>query len=182
MALRSFVYQLDAQDRILFVNEHWLSFAKENGSLELTQEAVLHQSVWNFVSNKEVRQLYEMLFERVRAKGPSITFPYRCDSPGIRRYLKMKISALAGGHLDFTSWILREETRDPVAALDRSRARSQTFLTVCSWCKRAKLAEKRWAEVEEAIGYLKLFDPPEPPQLTHGICPECKTLLLETVR
>ena len=43
----------------------------------------------------------------------------------------------------------------------------------CSWCKRLEYGPE-WLEVEAAIVPLGLFeDDAPPPEITHGICPDC---------
>ena len=40
---RVFVIRIDHDDRIIFVNEHWLAFARENGTEELLEKSLLGQ-------------------------------------------------------------------------------------------------------------------------------------------
>ncbi len=47
------------------------------------------------------------------------------------------------------------------------------FVTICSMCKKIKVSPRQWAEIEEALVELRLFEVDEMPQLTHGICPSC---------
>ncbi|MGQ9666509.1 MAG: PAS domain S-box protein [Anaerolineae bacterium] len=54
------------------------------------------------------------------------------------------------------------------------RSITEVLPIMCSWCKRIQLSEGRWAEVEEAIRDLHLFDKYPVPQISHGICPECR--------
>ena len=44
---RNFVYCLDADDRIVFVNEAWLTFGQENNAGEQFLNNVLHQKDGN---------------------------------------------------------------------------------------------------------------------------------------
>ncbi len=48
---------------------------------------------------------------------------------------------------------------------------------MCGWCDRFEV-DGEWVEVEEAARRLELFNRPELPALSHGICPDCNELLL----
>ena len=49
-------------------------------------------------------------------------------------------------------------------------------------CKKVKIKDTNWQEVEEAVNYLKLFEKNKLPMLTHGICPNCKELYQEELK
>jgi hypothetical protein len=55
------------------------------------------------------------------------------------------------------------------------------MVRVCGWCKKVDVGGS-WAEVEEAVTRLRLFDRPLLPQLTHGICEGCYDRMVETLR
>ena len=77
------------------------------------------------------------------------------------------------GHILVTNWLERVEARPPMPLLEPAAARSEEYVTVCSWCKKVELPGATWVEVEEAVEHLRLFDRAVLPQLTHGICPTC---------
>ena len=47
------------------------------------------------------------------------------------------------------------------------------YLTICSWCKRVDVGDDKWAEVEDAVRDLELFNGTLLPTLTHGMCLDC---------
>jgi hypothetical protein len=49
---------------------------------------------------------------------------------------------------------------------------------MCGWCKRVDVSA-RWLEVEAAVEALRLFDEETLPRISHGICPECESHLLD---
>jgi hypothetical protein len=114
-----------------------------------------------------------MLLNRVRHHRQPLYFSFRCDAPHLRRFMQMEISSLAASGVALNSCIVREEPREPVALLDPDTAHSDDFLKICSFCKKVKLEDDGWAEVETAIERLHLFDVDKLPALTHGICPPC---------
>ncbi|MDE3155351.1 MAG: hypothetical protein KGN76_09620 [Acidobacteriota bacterium] len=167
------VYHVDAADRIVWLGDAWTPFARENDAPGLTPDVLLHHPLQAWVSGLAIWNLYALLLQKVRRTGEPVSFPYRCDGPALRRFLTMTLSSLPGGGVAFTSQLIRVEPRAPVALLDTRRARSPQFVTLCSWCKRAKLSGGRWGEVEEAVADLRLFADQPPPALTHGICRPC---------
>jgi hypothetical protein len=170
-------YSIDSNDRIVSVDSAWLRFARENGTPELTADSVIGRSLWDFVSGGETRYLYRLVLERVRTDGSSVVLPFRCDSPATRRYMHLKISPLHEGNLEFQAILVSEEQRSPLALLDPDVPRSERILTLCSWCKRARVRESEWVEPETAISRLDLFGLPDLPQLSHGICDRCVTTI-----
>jgi hypothetical protein len=165
-------YIIDASDRLISVNDAWLSFTCNNDGGLLTREAVLNQSLWDFIVNEEAVNLYIIILEKVRA-GKVIRFKFRCDSPQSRRFMEMEISLLGNAFVQFKSQVMREESREVVNLLDVKASRTQEFLTICSWCNRLKTLDERWIEIEEIIVERELFYKDEVPKLTHGICIDC---------
>ncbi len=175
---KTFTYRIDGQDRFVDVDEDWLHFALENGARHLARrEAVLGRPLWDFVTGKETRHLYDLMLSKVRM-GHTLQIPFRCDSPGCRRFMEMRMSPEAQGGVRFTTWIVRLEHRAPVGLLEASEDRSDEFVTICSWCKKVQTAPGVWEEVEEAVRTLDLFASPKLPQLTHGMCPACQAFYL----
>jgi hypothetical protein len=165
------VYWLDASDRLVRVNEGWETFARENDAPELTLDRVLDQPIWPFIADAATRHLYAQLLPRVR-RGVTARFPLRCDSPTARRRLQMVVSPDGDGVVRFESVVTASEVRPEQRLLRRSLPRGSGLLTLCGWCKRVSLPDG-WAEVEEAVARLALFDVDRPPDITHGICPPC---------
>ena len=87
--------------------------------------------------------------------------------------MEMEIFPLANEAIGFRSCILKEEVREPVALLDAGSNRSDEFVRICSWCKKVAIDHSEWAEVEEAVTCLGLFNVAELPSLTHVMCPSC---------
>ena len=102
---RVFVYCIDRNDLISSVNRAWLAFARENQAPELSAEGVLHKSLWDFIAYAEVRYLYGMLLNKVRATKLPVCVPFRCDSPARRRFMKLEIIPLKQKRIKFSSRI-----------------------------------------------------------------------------
>jgi hypothetical protein len=171
-------YEIDCEDQIRSVSASWCAFARENGAEHLIDE-VVGTSIWAWIAGIEARHLYDLLFERIRKSGASARIPFRCDSPELRRFMELEISALPEDGLLFTAELKRVEQRPPVHLLDSHISRSESLVAMCSWCKRVRTGEGLWLEVEEAISALRLLEN-TPPAVTHSICRDCEAHIYGT--
>jgi hypothetical protein len=161
-------YEIDASDTIVRTGADWDAFATANGAAPLAQ--VRGRRLWDFLS-LEAAGLYRIVVDRVREGGISITLPYRCDAPTLRRFCTVTVWPQPRGGVHFDARTLRVERRPAVRLLDPQAPRSEVFVSVCSWCKR--VAAPEWMEIEDAVGALGL-DAATLPQITHGMCPACE--------
>ena len=175
-------YHIDNDNRIIHISDEWQPFADSNRAKQLTRDKVIGQSIYTFISDRESRHIYEMLFARCREKNNTLHFPFRCDAPDTRRFMQMTISPLADDTIAITSCILREEKRESVALLDIDCDRSDEFVTICGWCKKVRMENDQWVEVEQAIQHLKLFDTLVLPRLSHGMCQPCHEAQMALLR
>lgn len=169
-------YRIDGADRVVSVNDAWTKAAKSDAGPELLPPGILGRSLWEAIGDPTAQQLYGTLVGRVRAGAGPVNLVFRCDTPEQRRLLRLRIAAAGRGIL-FEARFLAVKDRPPVALLSRAARRSRELLRICAWCKRVPMPDGRWVEVEEAMNRLDLLDAPALPQLTHGICPACSTVL-----
>lgn len=163
---------IDNRDNICEVSDNWNEFAIENDAPELVSENVTGVSIWDFLKNKDVRHIYHNLLEKVRAKRTRVQFPYRCDSPGLKRFMKMTMMPAEHGAVIFRSKIERIEKRDSISALERAATRSREVVEICSWCKKVKHAGY-WLELDRAVKVSQIFKANILPLLSHTICDSC---------
>ena len=177
MSAEALSYAIDEQDHLVKVDRGYYSFAEENGWEEAGTS--LGRSLWDYVAGEEMKKLQRMLVRRVRDEVGDVELPFRCDGPDVRREMDIRIVARPGGRVVLFSARLRsEQTREePQPLLDPETPRGEEILTMCGWCDRFAV-DGEWVEVEEAARRLELFDRPELPTLSHGICPDCNELLL----
>lgn len=169
---RRYSYRIDLNNRVVSVSSQWLSFARENQATQLTEAAVSHHPLDQFIADAETRHIYQLILDKVRQTGCPVTVPFRCDGPSVRRFMELTVIPLANGDIEFESRLIREEKREEVPLFDPAVARSEELVVVCSWCKQVK-ANGRWVEVEDAVRMLGLFDAARMPRISHGICPQC---------
>ena len=174
---RVFVYRIDARDRLMSANEDWYAFARENGVYALAAADVIGQSLDNFLCDEETKHLFEILIQKVRRTLRTMVLPYRCDSPDCRRFMELTVVPQASAEVEFHSRIIRQEWREPVRLLAKETVRTDEKLVMCGWCKKIRMPDDRWIEVEAAVGELELFAAPRLPQISHGICPQCSAAI-----
>lgn len=168
-------YHIDGHDEITAVSDSWTAFARSNGGADLADQVVGH-SMWQFVCDDTTRQVYRDLLARVR-DGRTVTFSYRCDSPALRRFMRMTMNQGPRTGVQFDSLTLRTESRVPPIVMAPASAQSDFLLRVCGWCKRVAVGAE-WEEVEVAIEQLGLFGGRAPAAITHGMCPACVARVL----
>jgi hypothetical protein len=167
------LYRIDIEDRLAEFNDGWLAFAQANGGHALHPSNILGRSLWDFVADAETSHLYQVMVQRLRQGGPPTRFRFRCDAPDRRRLLAMEITGDKAGGIQFSVSSVLEDPRVSLSLLDPAHPRAEHLLTMCSWCKRARLPPERWVEIEQAVEELNLFDDSPLPGVTHGICPAC---------
>lgn len=122
--------------------------------------------------------MQRMLLRRIRGDVREVTLPFRCDGPGVRREMDLRIAANSSGQFVLFSARLRsEQRREPQPLLSAETPRSGGTLTMCGWCDRF-LVDGEWVEVEEAAARLELFQRTEMPAISHDICADCSAMLL----
>lgn len=173
-------YHINDRDEIIFVDEAWDRFAKSNDVAELGANRVLGRVLWDFISDRVTRELYQQIVARVR-QGRQAQFKLRCDGPSCKRHLEMTIHATGRNTVEFVTHSLQEEDRPAVALLARDTPRSREYLRVCAWCNRIKVGSDAWKEVEVAVERLGLFQVGRMPRLTHGLCPACFATMSSTL-
>ncbi len=181
-----YCYSLDAEDRIVSVDDWWLAFASENGAAELDRKSVLGRQVWEFICDEPTRTLYREIHNHVRATGHPIVVPFRCDSPMLQRFMQLRISLHADGQLHYESRLIRVVPQARLGVLDPTREKSNNVLTMCSMCKRSLLEPVGWLDLQAISLQLRMFDQQKVPQLRYTVCPQCsnatsKALTAESV-
>lgn len=160
----------------------WNSFAKGNHGEDNTNKMVMNNNLMDFISDPETREIYRMLVEKAKKTKHTVKVPFRCDSPEDRRFLVMEIEQLENGLIEFRSILKKSEKRKTVRLLERNIPRNDDFVKICSWCKKVYIPETdSWAEAEEAVIHMKLFEMDKLPSLTHGICDKCYNDLREAI-
>jgi len=166
-------YTLDPDDVIVEVSSSWQSFAKENFAVGLTDREVVGRPLWDFIKDDSTRSLYKALLKAVRAKGQPISFPFRCDSPRIRRYMVMNVLPQQDGRVVFANELVETRSRSPEVYFQNKVGANKNYYVMCSVCNKVRPYEDdgEWQEVEDAFAAMAHME--EPVQLVYEVCEPC---------
>ncbi|MDX2381868.1 MAG: hypothetical protein QNM02_19180, partial [Acidimicrobiia bacterium] len=133
------------------------------------------RTLWSYIDREEIRELWQLLVERVRTLQVRARVPFRCDAAHARRWFEMTITPEPGGRVHFRSVLAFEETRSPMALLDAhsERDRDAEPVPLCSWCGRGQRGSD-WLDIEELVQSARLLERVSMPPISYGICGSCR--------
>ncbi len=174
------VHTIDAHNRIVAMNSAWVEFMRTVVPFEFDADDVPGRSLWDFVAGTQVQQLWQVLFDRVRAIGAPAFVPMRADTVSMRRVLDVELHPMPEGAIRQVLEIVWTEARPHVQLLDHSQPRSEGSLLCCAWCNRVQVRPGTWEEIEDAQLTLRLVSASTLPAIARGVCTDCKQTLLKT--
>ncbi len=177
------IYRVNLRDEIEFVSPTWAVFARQNDAPQLASNAI-GLSLWQQISGPEVRQIYLELFDFVRTRNEPITFPFRCDSPGLRREMRMTLRPLPSNGIELYSETLAQVPHvipKMLLSVFANERQSSVALRMCAWCK-AIFAGDKWVDIQAALETIQAFLQTVPPQITHTICENCYSNLMTLIQ
>jgi hypothetical protein len=165
---------LNEQNDIVSVGGEWDHFALENNAPELVAANIIGRPVLDFVSGNVTRQFVLAILQLVRSGSRPIELEYRCDSPEVRRFMRMYVSLMKSGQVCFINSTLRVEARDQECFISKAVQRSKNTSIRCSMCNMVK-SPKDWVEPEQllasnAVAHSELL-------VVYGICESCSNNL-----
>ena len=172
-------WTIDADDVITGVGGDWDEFAGANGAAALCGTRVVGAPLFDFITGQETQRIYRLLLHKVRSADAVLRVPFRCDSPEVRRHMRLEIAPMSADAIEFRGEFLGGESRPRVRLLDPNEARSRTLLVSCSFCLRLRVPPDEWIEPEHVVARMDLLSGVAVPQLIHGVCPECSASLRE---
>lgn len=171
----SLSYRLDDRDRVVAVGGAWDSFALENDNPALVSSRVLGRRLWDLIIDPDVRRVYEPLFRRVRERALEISFPFRCDAPHERRFLRMRLAIAEHGELVVESLLERKEHRQKQCYRKLAALSIAQSVVLCSRCNAVDTPDG-WVEIERAVsGVMEATD--QSPRVMFAWCPDCRAQL-----
>ncbi|BDV01536.1 hypothetical protein TDMWS_16210 [Thermodesulfomicrobium sp. WS] len=158
------IYWLDAQDRIVQVNDVWDQFARANGGDGMLAAAVQGQPLWRFVSGDPTRMWLDAIVNVVRITRKPQERPYRCDCPQYKRFMRMRVIPEPSGLLvRVEHHILALEPREPVQ-FEFGRGQGMA-MPRCSVCCRVQ-QHGQWVDPDPGTpGQYRVF---------YTVCPQCR--------
>lgn len=128
------IYWLDRSWRIIGLNEAWQAFASANDGQGLEPEKVIGRPLWHFISGDATRMWLDTVLGRVRITQEPLERPYRCDCPGLKRFMKMRVIPKPGGVLRLEHHLVATEPRQPVYCTPYTPGTRGQQVLRCSLC------------------------------------------------
>ena len=168
MSMTKTVYLLDKLNSIISVDGSWDEFAAENEGRRVRASDVCGRSIWEFVTGDATRMWLETVFNIVRFRESAIERPYRCDSPELKRYMRMHVIPEKGGILRLEHHVVgTEERATPIYFNFCSDQAGKSLRVRCSMCGRLKSGET-WVEPQAHFG-----DKPLHVMVAYSVCGDC---------
>ncbi|MGC8925272.1 MAG: hypothetical protein ACP5LO_04500 [Calditerrivibrio sp.] len=148
-------YLLDRNLNIIDLHPNWDLFVYENsGDKKFLKSSILGRNIFEFIKGDSVRMWFESLITLVKFSNRSITRNYSCDSPDVKRFMKMRITPQEGGQIKFDHYII-SLTKIPIKAKMHFYNNAENIITRCSVCNRFLYHEK-WQEIELVANLIDL--------------------------
>lgn len=169
------VYTIDSGDRLIEVNAAFVASVPYVGGAE----ALLGQSIWNFIAGDLPRRLWEVIYARVRGAREPVFVPVRADTATERRVIDLELhpgSDQSVRHVRECLWV---EPRCAVALLDPSYPRDSRVIMRCAWCARVQVSPGMWQEIEDAQLSLGIESCATLPRVHETACSSCQHTVLK---
>ncbi len=177
-----YIYQIDSDDRFQYINDSFIDFAADNGRPELNSGTLYGKQIWDYVTGKDVLFLQKLIVNRVRQSGEEYSYNFRCDSPAMKRDMRMRISASESGGICFTSELLDVKPYHEHYLYAPKKIDRKNTIHMCSYCKGVKNMSGKWLEIELALEQVDDFSGLNDPYISHGICDTCKDAILNDIK
>ena len=167
-------FLLDHDLRFLDCSPAWDIFAGENGGHSISRLEILGRSIFDFVPDV-LRKFYEHRYWLARHANVGDDVDYHCSSPEKIRLFRMSLRPADENLLVINHLLLEEECKlqEPLGPLEREQyVSANRLLVLCANCRKAMRPgpPETWTWVPEFLNESEL-------QVSHGLCPRCKSLL-----
>ncbi len=171
--MESTFYRLDSKDVIISAGGSWDSFAHENKASALSAGEVEGHCFWEYIAGDATVMWLKALFGYVRIRQQAVERNYRCDSPDVKRFMRMHVIPEENGNLFLEHDILSVEPRSKSANFNKlHRQGVDNLIFRCSICNQV-YSDGVWGEVESLDKTLNLQEL----TVAWTVCENCKDLL-----
>lgn len=163
---------------ILAVGEkNWREVVSSNTTYTDRPSAVAGTNIFTHISGPAVIDAYKSYFAAIESGSSNhISFTYRCDTPHLRREMRMNLSAIHGdgrpSAILSQSLLIDERERPPISLFDFERYRSAEaslpIVTLCSFCQHVKM-DGAWVAPEQYYHH----GGTDQVRISHGMCTPC---------
>lgn len=175
-------YTIDGDDKVVETAGDWERFARKNSGSDNLIHSVLGTSLWDHITDTTTTQIYRSLFTAIRSLNKKVSFPLRCDSPKVKRYLQLTLTPSDDGAIRINSKLVQTEPIQTSSIKGLRVEKGDHFLTICSWCNKLKSDDNNYFEIETFISNHPEIMVVENLQITHGICRQCECSMEELTK
>jgi hypothetical protein len=164
----SSVVIIDPGGTILWTNEAWTRFARDNGGESVPERFGPGRSYFAGISGP-IREFFESAFKSALLTKTVFEHEYECSSADEYRLMHLRVLPVSAGALLLQHSIVAEHPQDRATfAEQEARYRRQDGMVVqCSNCRRFRRADSTaWDWVRPWVAAV-------PPNTSHGICTTC---------
>jgi len=187
-AIEGIAYIVDRNGAIVAIGgENWDKFASDNGALDIFSNSLIGRNLFDFVVGSTVRDSYKRFSSALfSGQRSTISFVYRCDSPSVRRDMRLCMSPIKSGDevvgLLYQSLIVSEQERPQINLFNTARLTDLVGLpedaptvALCSYCHNVMRegADENCAEDWQTPETYYKFGGRSHVLISHGICPSC---------
>ncbi|MCB6177101.1 hypothetical protein LHP98_03025 [Rhodobacter sp. Har01] len=160
-------YVLDRTHRLLWVGGDWDDFAAQNEGDLARASRVLSSHLEDHLVGTETQDVMRGVLDDVLALKRSFRIEYRCDSPTLRRDMRMTITAMRADRLLVTHDLLDARSFPPIGP-------GWTWLPGAFDCKCSFCCGLRRAD-----GWVDPFTTGKrhPELVDYGVCPACRAMI-----
>lgn len=167
-------YWLYSKDTIIKVSQTWNRFAlSNNATAEILEESVIGKNTYSFIVDDPTRMYLQVLLQQPRLLRTTVAKKYRCDSPGLKRYMEMRLTPEPEGLVRLDHTLEQLEPFNRPLTFHPASASSRATVCRCSICARLCIGSC-WIIPEEAEAE-GLIQPDALVPVTYLVCPVCQT-------
>jgi len=162
-------YYLDFADRIVGIGGPWDEFAQENNGQKVFSSDVCGRSLFDFINGESTKMWCRTILELARLQKRPIHREYRCDSPGVQRFMRMHIHPYQETGLMVEHEVVDVIDKDAaVSIVHKSQTLSASYHIRCSVCGQV--------EYEGAFREPSVIMAGEDGMIAviYSVCPRCK--------
>ena len=166
MRLEYEIFRDKANDlKIASVGGDWDKVALENGCDEVLSHNIIGQKLLHYVSGDMTRMWVEAMVHAVLVSGKNRVFPYRCDTPNLRRQFTMSVKVQEARTVLLQHALVNVEQMQCNMRFKYDPT-PKKYVPRCSMCN----------AVQTADGWMDPFDLGQDQEISviYRICPECR--------
>ena len=164
-------YEVDASNRLIDVDPFWDVFALANGAQgNVTRDKIIGQPLMDFVTGDMTRMYVDVALKSARLKQMPRVLSYRCDAPGLKRWLEMTVEPLSGGRVRISHRLV-SSSPTKIRSEFRYSPKFVQWLR-CSQC--LKLALIDTPDVWHLPESIDLFQSGGVVMVSDSVCPACQ--------